>query len=178
MNKLYTLLSLIILSLPAIGQNLIAEKAANLQVYVVKTDGTELRAETRDLDITYEPGFFVTGVFDPSTFTSDDDLVNEIIDQITPQDITFTTTIPAEKFTFTSNIDAELTSQAQLILNNDTTVFSIHFIISNMNTTDENNFMVTGDGHLPVRAVGLTEEEGFTEDIVFEFEQQITETSP
>jgi hypothetical protein len=178
MNKLYTLLAIIILSLPVTGQNLIVEKAANLQVYVVKNDGMELRAETRDLDITYEPGFIVTSVFDPSTFTSDDDLVNEMIDQITPQNITFTTTIPAEEFTFTSNIDAELTSQAQLVVNSDTTIFFIHFTISNMNTTDENNFMVIGDGHLPVRAVGLTEEEGFAEDIVFEFEQQVTLTSP
>ena len=156
------------------AQNVTAATTAGLEVRGILTNGSQAMVQSSDLLISYEPGIIVKAVLNPASLYSDNDTINEMINRITLEQISFETTIPPDQFVFQSNVNSDISAVATLNINGVETDFTITFLISNRKTNDANAFVIQGRGSIPVNAFGLVPEDGFTGDFMFMFNQNIT----
>jgi hypothetical protein len=177
-----TFLSLLVLVFawywPCPGQNILAAKAAELQIIGEKTDGTAAQAQSNELTITYKPdGIYVNGTLPVSSITSGDIEVMDLISEITAIEITFETTIPPDQFIFGSETDAKFISPATLYAGSVSIEFNIDFTVSHQRVGDTNTFLITGTGELSMEALGIGGISGLSKDrIAFIFRQNVRST--
>jgi hypothetical protein len=178
MQQVLIIVTVVILfPVACLSQNLNSATAAGLEVRGLLTDGTQAIAQSNDLILTFEPGVVIKAVLNTASLYSEDESINEMINRITLEEISFETKIAPEQFNFQSNENTEVSAVAALNINGKETDFTITFLISNQKTNDANSFIIQGRGSIPVSVFGLAPEDGFTGDFMFMFSQNVMVTN-
>jgi hypothetical protein len=169
------ILQAILVYVPCPGQNLIASKAAELQVVGEKTDGSNFTAQSSELTITYKPeGIYMNGTLPVSSVSCDDPVVSELIGAINTPEISVETTLPPDQFIFGSETDANFSSPARLYAGSICVDFTIDFTVTHQRIGDMNTFLITGTGVIFLEDLGIDPQgSGIGNTLGFRFRQNV-----
>lgn len=171
-----TILILLVIGMAATSsysQTISATLPARLQVYGMKTDGTEVVITSEQMLVLYEQ-LKMNGELRLSSLQTDDILVRNLLDSAASDRITFSGTIPEGSFMFHDALNERFTVETELIYNDQTARIILNFDVSNRKTSLANTFDITVTGSLSLRDdLGITRDTGLDDKVSFQFFQNI-----
>lgn len=170
------LIILVVLGMTAWSSNsqiISAITPAKLQVYGMKTDGTQVVFTSDQLLLIYD-NLKMTGELRLSSFQADDELVRNLLDSAVSDRITLSGIIPEGSFMFHDAVKEHFIVEAEMIYNEQPSRIILNFEVSNRNTSLANSFDITCTGSLSLRDdFGITRDIGLDDKISFQFFQFI-----
>ena len=140
-------LILIVLPFPVNSQQRIAAGPAFLQLKGLTIDGSEISASSKKLNILYEQGY-AKGELPVNTVSSENDVMNELISNVADKVLYFSIKIPEGRFTFGDSMDEQFLARGEMSIGEVKSEFEVDFNVSNIKSSKNNNFQVTGNGGL------------------------------
>lgn len=158
-----------ILLFPAYAQNITAVKAARLQVYASKLDGTQIQMTSEELSVSYDQ-LKMTGELMLSTLVTDDETLSNLIDSARSDKITFSGLIPEGQFAFQSTLNTRFTVETELYYGDRQSRILIDFDVSNRNTSISNTFDINCMGSISLTEdLGISRDTGLDDKVSFQF---------
>lgn len=146
---------------------------ARLQVYGMKTDGTQIMMTSEALLVLYDQ-MKMTGELKLSSFKVDDELIKNVLDSAAADRITFSGVIPEGSFIYRDALNEHFTVETEIVYNDLPSHIILNFMVSNRNTSLANTFDITVTGSISLKDdLGVTRETGLDDKISFQFFQNI-----
>jgi hypothetical protein len=172
--KKYILFTVLWLSVvPAFTQNITATKAARLEVYAMKTDGSQVVMTSDALAISYDQ-LKMTGEVQLSSFQTENATLQNLLDSAISDRITFSGVIPEGEFIYRDALQEQFTVETELQYEDLQSKIIIGFELSNRKTSLANTFDITGSGSISLRDdLGIVRVTGLDDKISFRFFQNV-----
>lgn len=173
MKRTIFLFSLTLCVSSAISQNLVSSTPAKLQVYFMKSDGSEVVLTNEKFAVTYN-NLRMSGEAKVADFHTEDADLQALILETGLETIRFATVIPEGQFMFRDSYNNVFSTEAELTYGEHTERFMLHFDVSNRNTSLANSFTINCSGNFSMeRELGITKDTGFNDKISFMFFQTV-----
>jgi hypothetical protein len=173
MRRIQLTLIAFILAVFAQAQDIVAAKPAILEVYMMKTDGTQLVMTSREMSVTYD-GLQMNGELALGTLQADDPVLVNLLDSALADRITFTGLLPEGKFVFHDSMNEQFTVETELIYGDLESHIVVSFDVSNRNSSIANTFDITCMGSLSLSEdLGVVRQTGLEDKISFRFSQNL-----
>jgi len=173
MKRLQLTLIAMILAVFAQAQDIVAAKPAILEVYLMKTDGTQLVMTSREMSVTYD-GLQMNGTLDLSTLQADDPVLVNLLDSAVADRITFSGVLPEGKFVFHDAMNEQFTVETELNYGDLKSHIVVSFDVSNRKSSIANTFDISCTGSLSLSEdLGVSRETGLDDRISFRFSQNV-----
>ncbi len=130
----------------AYAQNLISSKPAHIMLFGQLSDGTEVTAESRQLSVTYDPGW-MKGELPIASLSSSDPQIQSYLEKINIESIRFEVQLEGT-FNYGNSLNQKFTVEAEIFSGEGSSKTMMNFLISNRKTRDQNTFQVICTGEL------------------------------
>jgi hypothetical protein len=155
------------------SQTISATLPARLQVYGMKTDGTQVVMTSEQLLVLYDQ-LKMNGELRLASLQTDDQLLRNLLDSAASDRITFSGAIPEGSFMFHDALNEQFTVESEIIYNDLPSRIILNFDVSNRKTSLANTFDITVTGSLSLKDdLGLTRDIGLDDKVSFQFFQNI-----
>ena len=159
--------------LPAYSQNITAAFPAKLQVYFMKTDGTQAVMSSEKLSVAYDQ-LKMNGELMINTLESDDASLKSLLDSAAYDKITFAGIIPEGQFVFQSTMNNRFSVESEILYGELQSRILISYDINNRNTSNSNTFDITCTGSISLSEnLGITRNTGLDDKVSFQFFQNV-----
>jgi hypothetical protein len=173
MKKYILLMVLWLPVMPALTQNITATKQARLEVYALKSDGSQVVMTSDALAVTYDQ-LIMNGEVVLSSFQTENTTLQNLLDSASSYRITFSGVIPEGEFIYRDALQEQFTVETVLQYGEVQSKIIIGFEISNRKTSLANTFDITGTGSISLRDdLGITRATGLDDKISFRFFQNV-----
>lgn len=155
------------------SQNITSATVAKLQVYFLKSDGTQALMTSESLYVNYDQ-LKLTGELRLSTLSTDDETLRNLLDSAIYDKITFSGLIPEGQFAFQSMLNVRFSVETDLFYGDQQSRILLDFEVSNRNTSLANTFDITCSGSISLlNDLGITRDLGLDDKVSFQFFQNV-----
>jgi hypothetical protein len=173
MKRIVVCLIFTVIGLYSQSQVITASKTANLEVYAVKLDGSQLVMTSNELSVNYDQ-LQMRGELDLNTLKTEDELLRNLLDSAIAERITFFGTLPEGKFVFHDSMNEQFTVETEVHYNNLQSRIVISYDVSNRKSSIANTFDITCMGSLSLSEdLGVIRQTGLEDKISFRFFQNV-----
>ncbi len=165
--------TLSIAAIPAFSQMLTSSTPAKLQVYVTRPDGTQALMTSDNLTVLYDQ-LKMVGELKFNTFTTDDRMLQNLLDSASAPVLTFSGNIPEGQFVFHDTMNSKFTVETDVFYNDGQSRIIINFDVSNRQSNVANTFEINCTGSLSLKDdLGINRDTGLDDKISFQFFQNV-----
>jgi hypothetical protein len=153
------------------SQNITSATTGKLQVYFLKSDGTQSVMNSERLFILYDQ-LKMTGELILNTLATDDETLRNLLDSALFDKITFSGLIPEGQFAFQSMLNVKFNVETDLFYGDQQSRILLDFAVSNRNTSLANTFDITCTGSISLlNDLGISRDLGLDDKVSFQFFQ-------
>ena len=179
MNRILSIVFFLILAETSLySQQRTAAAPAMLQLTGLTLDGTEVTAQSQELAILYEPGY-AKGELAFNSVGSPDISIADLFRNNEDNVLYFNITIPEGKFAFGTSLEEQFDTRGIITIGEINSEFGITFTVSHNKTSDQNTFLVIGQGRLSLSEnFNLPDTLGLQDSFTFLFTQNLKVFTP
>lgn len=155
------------------AQNLISSNPASLQIFLQKTDGSQVMISCDRINNQFDR-LHMYGEINFSDLITDDEKIMKLLDSVKTKKISYSTILPEGEYIFQNTVNYKFTSEVELQTDDVVSRFVMDYEISNLKTSIANNFLLTCTGTLSLKDnLGITGSAEVKDRISFQFFQNV-----